>query len=516
MSATLTLREYQREVRDRRDLGLFCLLWRRQGGKTTTFALSCLRDMASVAGCLVIFASASLLVGREVTYKEATLFQGLVEWYRQKNETRFRVENIDTANGKQPTKIDDFADAFAAGRLETRLYHDRTRYSRTQVVAPNPATARGFSGRVKIDEIGWIKEWVDIWDAMEPIFSSDPTLNCMMATTPPKDDRHASHELLAPPTGMTFEPNARGHWYRSEAGVMVHRVDVHDAEAAGQKLYHPESRAVLTPAEHRKTSIDRTSWDRNYDLKFTQQSTAACGLMALRIAQTHPESVRCLAIDHADEGTIADDWLAWLTAAPIGLGYDIATTENETSNPSSLAVVQHDGPLYIARLILRWHAADPDVSRRIVTGIAQAIRKLRGLPIRGCGIDATNERYYATDMRRRLAAFCSARLVIASETREEQGKPMKVKTLTGNLVVNALEDAKLVLPADAWVKADFRLVRKEKGLFETDIDAAGNHGDSFDGVKLAINELVSGEFKHATVRPPPGRERLGRRKGLLV
>lgn len=513
---SLSLRDYQREVRDRRDLGLFCLLWRRQGGKTTTFALSALRDMASAPGVLVIFASASLLVGREVTFKEAQLFQALVEWYRASQAETFRVQSIDTANGKEPVKADDFADAFAAGRLETRLYHDRTRFSRTQVVAPNPATARGFSGRVKLDEIGWIKDFQDVWDAMEPIFSSDPTFNCMMATTPPKDDRHYSHELLAPKPGLSFPPTARGHWYRSEGGIMVHRVDVHDAAEAGVRLYHPETREPMTPEAHRATSIDRTSWDRNYALAFTQQSTAACGLLALLRAQAHPESRRCLAIDHAHEGTIADDWLPWLTPAPMALGYDIATTEKETSNPSSLALVQHDGPLFIARLILRWHAADPDVSRAIVIGVARSVRRGRGLPLRGCGIDATNERYYATDMRRRLAPFCGARLVIASETREEQGRPMKLKTYTGNLVVNALEDSCLVLPADGWVKADFRLVRKEKGLFETDLDSAGNHGDSFDAVKLAINELTGGDFRYKSIAAPRGRERLGRRKGVLV
>lgn len=490
----LSLTAYQRAVRDRHDLGLFALLWRRQGRKTTTLSLRALREMAAFAGRLVTLASASLLVGREVIFREALLFRDLMQAYAG----RGKVEMVDKANGKVPEREDDFADVFSAGRMETRLWHDRTVFSRTIIIAPNPATARGFSGTTFIDEIGFIRDFKDVWEAMEPIFSADPTFRCILATTPPADDRHFSHELLAAAPGAKFAPCAEGHWYRSEGRIMVHRVDVHDAAAAGVKLYHPETRAVVAPEEHRSLSLDREAWDRNYALIFAKSGTAACGLLDILRAQSRPESALCVAEEDAVR-SFPEQWESDPAGGSVGLGLDLATTENEVSNPSSLAVVQEMSGIYVVRLLLRWKTSDPEVTRGIVRRVLDALSHKRGLDV-----DATNERFFATDLRTRLAGVVAVRLIIASENTLQAGQEVKMKTALGNRLVAALEDGRLALPQARWVKDDLRLVRKEKGLFVNDTDSAGNHGDAFDAIKLALNVLATGGPCFSEVVQLPG------------
>jgi phage FluMu gp28-like protein len=84
--------------------------------------------------------------------------------------------------------------------------------------------------------------------------------------------------------------------------------------------------------------------------------------------------------------------------------------------------------------------------------------------------------------------FCD--LVIASETIEKGLEEMTYKSYLGNLLVNALEDRHLLLPADRWVRNDFRLVFKNKGSFDNEVDNAGHHADTFDATKLALHALT--------------------------
>jgi hypothetical protein len=82
-------------------------------------------------------------------------------------------------------------------------------------------------------------------------------------------------------------------------------------------------------------------------------------------------------------------------------------------------------------------------------------------------------------------------LIIASEKTKVMGEEMLMKTYLGNLVVNDLSDNVLAVPNVRWVKEDFRLVVRVKGGFDNMVDGSGNHGDCFDGVKLAIDAVGS-------------------------
>lgn len=460
--------------------GIFILLWRRQTGKTEVLSTWALQTMLSRPGETVILASASLNVGGEVALRAAGVFWMVLSRLRE----RFaKLEANAVEDGQAPRLLADFEalrEAFTAGKLEVRFTHPDGRVSRLKVLAPNPATARGFSGTVFLDEIGFIPDFRALWDAVEPITSSDPTFRLIMCTTPPADASHYSHELIIPPADLAFEAVVpEGVWYRSEAGLMVHRVDAWDADAAGAALFHPETRARLTTDEHRALALDKEAWERNYGLRLASTGTSAIALNALHHAQTREEAARCLFWD----GELPADWRARLgeITEPVTVGFDVATTEKNSSNPSSLTIAEKRGTELLARAILRWKTSEPKVSTAIVLEI------VRTLKVRRLVIDATNERFFAKALADACSRHCTVELVVSSEKIQIGAVEMLVKTYLGNLCTNAIEDGRLALPPAREVRNDFRLVRRVRGGFDNEVDGSGNHGDTFDSTKLALH-----------------------------
>jgi hypothetical protein len=126
--------------------------------------------------------------------------------------------------------VDAIADLFAHQKLRTQLWFDNVTHSRSMVIAPNPDTAVGNTGHIIMDEVGRMPEFQALVEAVAPFMSSNPLFKWRMATTPPPDDTHYSYEMLAPDDpNEKFPVNARGNFYRSQAGIMIHRVDAWDA-----------------------------------------------------------------------------------------------------------------------------------------------------------------------------------------------------------------------------------------------------------------------------------------------
>jgi hypothetical protein len=365
--------------------------------------------------------------------------------------------------------------------------HSQTSISRLKVIAPNIATARGYSGTVLMDEIGFIRDFQGLYEAMEPIISSDPTFRLVMATTPPNDDAHYSYTLAAPEPGTAFAVNPRGNTYVSAAGIPVHRVDAWDAAAAGRVLYDSKTGAPLTPEQHRAQALDRDAWDRNYGLKWLTGGTAALSLAGLAAAQDWGARLGCIAA----EGTPPPGWAAAMTDAPWAVGYDIATTEKGTSNPSAIVVTQEVGPKqYAERLVLRFKAANDAEAKAILRTVIQDAEKAAGRRARAVAVDATSERYFCVQLRREFSRYARVLLVVGSEGTEYGGEKMNFKQRLGSAYAAAYEDSALAVPPDRWVKDDRRLVKRVRGSFDNDLDSAGNHGDTFDGGKLALYALT--------------------------
>ena len=489
-------REFERGVQVHRVAGL---LARRQYGKTTIASRIALRKMMKTAGHTVVFGSVKLDLGREIVRKEAEAMQKAFQMMaKQAADANTLLQVVDADKVPKSGKAgqfsaEDWAELYEACRLEFRLYHSNSVFSRTKVVALNAASV-GETGDLILDEVGRVKNFKDVVEAVLPIIASNPDFRCIYTTTPPPDDTHYSFELLAPPIGVELPVSPTGNWYQSELGVWVLRITAADAYADGVPLYDDDTGEALSPPVSRERSHDKDAWDRNYGCRFVLGGTAACGLMALDTAQRRGVG-QCGLFQIQNDGDF-ERALAWMVEhlgnGAVGLGWDLATTTNETSNPSSLNVVEESGNDLMVRAAFVWKTADPDVAmeraRLVVDGVR---RRIDGGRARRMCVDATNERYFATSVRKTLMADVPVELVVGSETIEVPGesKPITMKQFLGGQLVGELDDNHLWLPAERYLREDWRLVRKEKGQFICEPDANGRHGDTFDGTKLGLRAL---------------------------
>lgn len=253
-------------------------VWRRQGGKSFLLANEGLDWMMETPGCLTTIISAAIALGTEVLIKEAQAWQT----HLRKLKEVAAANKLMLQTNADDLDLDAFTEMFEASKIEAKLWHDNTTCSRTRVIAPNPATAVGWTGHILFDEFGRAPNCQDVIEAVEPFMESNPQFRLRYATTPPPDDKHYSYEMLLPPQGVDFAaPSAIGHFYRSSYGIIVHRVDAWDAFEAGVWMHHPDSGAKITPDEHRALAFDKTAWDRNYGVKFIAGGTAAVSLASL-------------------------------------------------------------------------------------------------------------------------------------------------------------------------------------------------------------------------------------------
>jgi len=491
-------REFERGVEKHRIAGL---LARRQYGKTTIASRIALKKMMRTAGHTVIFGSVKLDLGREIVRKEAEAMQkafALMASQAAEAETLLQVVDADRVNKSDKVDKfsgDDWAELYEACRLEFRLYHSRSVYSRTKVVALTPA-AVGETGDLILDEVGRVKQFRDVYEAVKPIIASNPDFRCIYTTTPPPDDTHYSFELLAPPIDADLPPNPKGNWYRSELGVWVLRVTAWDAYLDGVPLYDDDTGAAQSPEESRAKDHDKDGWDRNYGCRFVLGGTAACGLLQLDSAQRRGIGQCALVYveDEADLGRGLEFLREKLGPGPVGLGLDVATTTKETSNPTSLTVTERQGGDKIQRLVLVWKTKDPDIAMdRIERAVDAVAEREDGGRARRLAIDATNERYFAESVRKKLANKVPVELVVQSTSIELPGQeePISLKTHLGDRYVAELDDNHLTLPPERYLREDHRLVKKDRGSYVCEAQADWRHGDTFDSGKLADWALSS-------------------------
>lgn len=495
MPQLLKLRSGQRAFMRLQKVYRTCaLVARRQYGKTTLFGAIALEKMMKRRDHTVVFGSSKIGLSKDVVLAESRIIRGTIASLLAGNSALEGALHIhDTATGTEPDKLteDDFAELFETQRLEFRLYHDRTSYSRTKIVALHP-DAVGETGDLMCDELRAIKGWQDVWEAVSPIISSNPDFRCILATTIPRDDSHYAFGQLLPPVEFDAPPSPDGAVYESQGGIMCLRVNAWDAYEDGIPIYDDKTGEPLDPDTARERSKDKDAHDRNYGCVFKTGGIASCGLAQLHTAQTRGTVDRCLFVE-VDDDTDFDKALLWLdenlTSAPIGIGVDPATTVKAKSNPTGVTIIEESGNLYVARLIIAWKTADPAIADERIDRIVAAIKKRSagGGPARSMCIDATNERYWASATRDRLAGELPVTLVVGSEAyADPHGEPMNKKQYTCSMLIGHLNDNHLTLPPDRYIKDDWRLVRTERGIYMWNPDSQGKHGDTFDSTRLAI------------------------------
>ena len=476
------------------------LVARRQYGKTTLFSAIALKKMMKRRDHTVVFGSAKIGLSRDVVLAESRIIRAGISGLVAQNKNLTGALHVhDAISQKEPDRLteDDFAELFEAQRLEFRLYHDRTSYSRTKIVALHPDTV-GETGDLMCDELRAIKGWQDVYEAVSPIISSNPDFRLIMATTIPRDDSHYAFGQLLPPVDFDAPPNAAGAVYESQGGIMCLRLNDYDAYEDGIPIYDEKTGEALDPDTARDRAKDKDAYDRNYRGLFKTGGISSCGLSQMHTAQTRGTEDRCM-FTEVDSDTDFDKAMLWLhdnlTAAQVGIGIDPATTNKAKSNPTSVTVLEEHPNGYVARLIIVWKTDKPAVADERIDRIIKEIklRKSGGGRARSMCIDATNERYWASTTKDRVASELPCELVVGSEAYEDvYGEPMNKKQYTCSTCVDHLNDNHLTLPPDRYVQEDWRLVRTERGIYRWDPDSQGRHGDTFDSTRLAIFSFETG------------------------
>lgn len=514
-----TRRQYQNvalvAVRQVRQIALY---WARRCRKSTTLGDIAFDEMSKEHGRMVIAASASLLLGKElvgvtlsaaeqamVVANEAAAVRTVFETGADENKLDFQVADSNKDKLLKGLSREDFADLYRSSRMELRLYFDKTHYSRLQVIAPNPATARSWRALVLRDEAGFTNPnfEIELRNATDPMMRDTPDLKMIYASNLSSNDRHPyfettmPREITAASEEEQFPANPEGHLYIGQHGILVHRVALKDAYAAGHKLYDDRGEA-MTYEECRQFPQFKSGWDPTYALNHNAGGAAAIDLIALLSAQRRGIG-HCNFVYAENEGDFRRALsllAATLRNGRVGLGMDVASTTSETSNPSSITVTENLGGERFQRLVLvfksRKRAVMSDYLERIIKTVRA--RAEGGPPSRLC-IDASNERLAAEETKEDLMRLIPVQLVLGGASVDPLPTgyldAINYKTYTGDLYCAAVNEGRTVLPPDDYIKQDHRLPVKDQGRYLCTPDADGRHGDTFDSGKLAEFALAN-------------------------
>jgi hypothetical protein len=518
------------------------LFWTRRGRKSTTLGSMAFDAMSVAPGQSVIAASASLLVGSELVSmalsateqairirQEADALKSALQHSADAKSVNLVAANSETGKVYRGITDDDYTDLYSSKRLEFRLYFDKTKYSRLLVIAPNPATARGWGGSVFRDEQQFTHPELEreLQTATGPIIDTDPTFRLIYASNLCGDDRHPGYEMTLPREVTAFQPDPKGHFYISQTGILVHRVDLADAYAAGHTLFDKKSgKPMSLEASLADMTPNARKW--NYMLIHEAGGSAAVDALALHSAQQRGVG-KCASI-YCDSDLDFVKALSWLTDHLVpklhtGIGFDIATTTGGMSNPSSLTVSQRAGIEFTSPLNVLWKTRDPKLARERITAVVRACKEV-GAPARRLAIDASSERYFAEETRQELAGMVPVELVINGSTVEPlpagYENSINYKTYLGDLYVAEINDNHCILPPELYFKKDHRTVIKDRGSYNCEVDSDGGHGDTFDSGKLSLYAIKSGAGTLSwqavsTSKTESGRRsHIKRRKGILV
>jgi len=506
--------------------------WARRCRKSTTLGDLAFDELSAKAGRTVIAASASLLLGKElvgmtltateqamICSQEAAAIREVFVAGAGEKQLDFKV--ADSSKDKILTGLnaDDFADLYRSSRMELRLYFDRTTYSRQQVIAPNPATARSWRATVLRDECGYTPPQLEqeLRDATDPMMRDVPELKMIYACNLSQNDRHPwfettmPREISAGSEEEQFPANPSGHLYIGQHGILVHRVALKDAYAAGHQLFDDYGEP-MSYEEARAFPPVKSAWDISYALNHKAGGTAAIDLIALLTAQRRGVGQAAfieisddvdfpgdysLDRDHPDFRRALELLRELLTNGPVGIGFDVASTTGETSNPSSITVTERlGGSERCQRLTLVFKSK----KRKMMSGrLREIVRVVRqrpeGGPARRLCIDSSNERLAAEETKDDLSGAIPVELIAGGNN--VVPKPpsyldeINYKTYLGELYSTEVNEGRYVLAPDKYIKDDQRLPRKDQGRFVCTPEPDGKHGDTFDSGKLAEHALTS-------------------------
>ena len=262
-------RQYQSPVFWNNETGLLILHWSRQIGKSYTLAnwavARLVKQLEKNSTWLVTVLSNSRDNGAEFCLKAAEACKVAGAAFESSDDS----PDLTYDNMRMEIRI-------------TRTVNGKEHVGRIKVLAANPRTARGFSGDLILDEFAFHEDSNAIWEAAEPILSSNAEFLCRIAST--GNGKHNMFYRMASGAG----PND-GTVFNSAAGFKVCRVTRSEAWKMGVKVYDPNTRKPITPGEARAKALDKRAYDQNYECAFNDENM--CLLTHELIQQAEREGI---------------------------------------------------------------------------------------------------------------------------------------------------------------------------------------------------------------------------------
>ena len=459
----IVFREYQKPIFEDRETGILILFWSRQIGKSFTLAGWAVDRLLTRPGRLVTVLSNSKDNGAEFALKCVEIGQKL----------KIAKENLGFEACDETVDFEDM-------KYEVKI-RVKGLVGRIKVLAASPRTARGFSGDLIIDEFAFHEDGAAIWDAAEPILSSNQDFLCRIAST---------------------GNGTNNMFYRmvTEGKYKVNIVRRSDAWRMGVKIYDAKTRKPITPEEAREQAMDKGSYDQNYECKFASETGSLLTNALINRAKEASDGA-------IYEGGVPVDALRRLDEAKargnrVVCGYDVAATRDYTVISAFEEVGETMHGLFIMRIRQERLPVQKAEARKILDH--EAVEKM-AIDETGIGLGLVQD--LSDEYPDKILGVNFSTSEVVEEYVNEKGKLVqrkaRVTEVMATKLVEAHEDGTINYPVDGIVREDLRKPKKIRMGNRISIAAESTktgHGDHFWSIALAKKaQSAEGE---AAAQPP--------------
>ncbi|MDB6040146.1 MAG: hypothetical protein JWM99_3987 [Verrucomicrobiales bacterium] len=460
----IQFRPYQLKAFCNRTNGIEIWLWGRQTGKSFTLAAWAVDRLLTRPGRLVTILSNSRTNGMELNAKCAAICERMKKVFEQVDlspDTTFEQMN-----------------------METRI-NVKGVVGRIKILASNPRTARGFSGDLILDEFAFHENGKAIWEAAEPILTSNSDYLCRIASTPNGKNNMFYHLIHA-------------------SGLPVRRVTRTEAWRDGCEIFHPMTRQRITPEQARENALDKRAYDQNYECAFAAENTSL--LTDSLISQAEAAGVGSICHDNW-----SPEALAYLnpsrTTGSLYVGVDVGRTHDWTV----VTVLEKQGTQLLVRAILRLRNLSlPEQQERL--GQICALRPFRRACIDMTGLGLGLYEYSRRQFGSRINGLNFSRTIpLPSTFALEAGNAtmVRVPELLALQLLRAYSDREIKHPIDPILREDLRRPERltsPSGQVSIAADRdSGGHADHFWSLALSVHAARSVPTGGFQVISMPGR-----------
>ena len=439
--------------------------WSRQIGKSYTYAAWAVDRLLRHPGRLVTVLSNSRENGAEFVEKAREVCRKL----GQAVEIESNQDELDGEAGiSEDLKYENM-------RYEVRVTVNGL-VGRIKVLAANPRTARGFSGDLILDEFAFHEDSAAIWEAAEPIISSNADFLCRILSTG-NGKRNTFYQLIA------------------EGRMRYRRIRRSDAWATGElKIYSQLDGHEITPEEARAQSNDKRAYDQNYECSFENECTPLLTEAAITAAE-RAELAECVERQHWTAAALGR--MAALTGTLVA-GLDVGRSRDL----SVLTVILKEEGSEARRVVGMLEMDNvrlPEQQRELdlLCGLANFGGVEIDMTGLGLGLFEYAETRHGSGKVRGVHFGATEAVGLAQKVEGRKAVTARVTEIMATALVKVFEERQIEIPADARLRDDLRKPEKMTSpggrvSIAASRDSDG-HADRFWSLALALRAASRAE-----------------------